>query len=529
MVNYMLKYFVNLVALHITEVCTHKCPMCYMSDENTPKSPKSYPISKLKRVVDELADNQVREISLLGGDPAKHPDILELIKYINENGIIVSSLSNTHEYMNADFFKIIKYIDNFETTFHHYIPELHDDFCGSKGAFINSVNKLLEANRYNKKVGIALNITPDTADIIYNIIEVLLTNYKLKLDYIIIQRIIPFGRAASTSEFTLSREQVVNAIYQLKKVKNTFNISFVIEDPVPLCILPTDLREFVIPCQWGLTKVSLNGNGDVSRCGADPRYRLGNIFEESLLKIWNESDLLKSFREKQYLPGRCQVCEDREQCGGGCPLSCELEKDHGLDYLYLEYEKIDKKIHGKLTFRSANPDELSSILQIEWGNFSGYGHIFSVNSLKKWYSHNPDMFKVVLDERNWILAYAVVVPITKSLFDQLHQGKCSAISDFPKLEVLKEMNSPYYHIEVIATIPAKYSSRAGSYLIKSVGLFLIENAKHVTTSPVLSIGLRLCKHFGFEHIADEKWMDQLYPIYNLNVDKEKIKYKLKLF
>ena len=139
------------------------------------------------------------------------------------------------------------------------------------------------------------------------------------------------------------------------------------------------------------------------------------------------------------------------------------------------------------------------------------------------------MFKVILDERNWILAYAVLVPISKNLFNNLNTGKYSAISDFPKSEVRKNMNSIYYHIEVIATIPAKYSSRAGSYLIKSVGEFLINNADYVTTSPVLKIGLRLCKYFGFKHIADEKWNGNTYPIYTLEINKKQIIKKLNYF
>jgi len=525
----MYQYTIDLVALHITEVCTHKCPMCYVSDESEHKRPKIYPISKLKNVIDELANNEVKEISLLGGDPAKHPNVLELVKYIKKRGMIVSSLSNTHIYKNTNFDEINEFIDNFETTFHHYIPEKHDEFCQSTGAFNNSIEKLKLAKEHGKKIGIALNITPDTAGIIYRIIEKLLTTHEVQLDYIIVQRIIPFGRAASSSEFTLTREQVVNALYQLKKIKQIFEVSFVIEDPVPLCVLPDDLREFVLPCQWGISKVALNGNGDVSRCGADPRYRLGNIFDKNILQIWNESELLESFRKKQYLPGRCQICSDKDKCGGGCPLSCELEKDHGLDYLYLEHEKIDKKIHGKLTFRAAKSDELSSILQIEWGNFSGYGHIFSVNSLKEWYAHNPDMFQVVLDDRNWILAYAVLVPVSINLFNQIKKGKYSAISDFPKSEVIKNMDSKYYHIEVVATIPAKYSSRAGSFLIKSVGHFLVENASSVTTSPVLNIGLRLCKYFDFKHIADEEWDGKTYPIYTLEVDEKTITKKLNYF
>lgn len=521
-------YNVDLVALHITEVCGHKCPMCYFVNENNKKA-MHYPLDDLLKVVNELANEGVKEISLLGGDPATHPNILEIVAFTSNKGLIISSLSNTHNYKNSDLNAISKHVDNFETTFHHFKATEHDNFCNTKGAFRKVTENLKFVKSLGKKVGIALNITPDTHSIIYNIVTTLLFEVKLEIDYIIIQRIIPFGRAASSSQFTLSRDQVVIAINQLKRIKEEFKINFVIEDPVPLCVLPDNLKEFVIPCQWGISKVAIKGNGDVSRCGADPRYRLGNIFEKKLLEIWNNSPMLDSFRNKQYLPGRCQVCGDKERCGGGCPLSCEMEKDHGIDYLYLEHEKIDKKIHGKLSFRTSNPDELSSMLQIEWGNFSGYGHIFSVKSLRDWYSHNPNMFKVVVDEHHWILAYAVLVPISEKLFNKICIGKYSAIIDFPTTEVKKRMKSEYYHIEVIATIPSKHSSRSGSYMIKKVGQFLFDNAKFVTASPVSGIGVRLCDYFNFKHIADEIWDDKTYPIYRLDITGDGILNQLNYF
>ena len=45
------------------------------------------------------------------------------------------------------------------------------------------------------------------------------------------------------------------------------------------------------------------------------------------------------------------------------------------------------------------------------------------------------MFKVVVDEHHWILAYAVLVPISEKLFNNICKGKYSAIIDFPMTEV----------------------------------------------------------------------------------------------
>ena len=521
------KYLVDLVAFHITKVCSHRCPMCYSAKKS--ERPFHYPIEKLIEITKLLIDSNVREITLLGGDPAAHPNVLDVAKYASDGGIKVSILSNTLSFKNSSPEEIMKYISSFEATIHHYIPEKHDDFCKHKEAFNLLVRNLQIYSRLGASVGIAINITPLSVNNIFRIVYTLSIQYNINIKYVIIQRIIPFGKAASTSDFTITRKQAEISLREIKKVKTELGVNVIIEDPVPLCILPEELREFVIPCQWGIRKVSINGNGELSRCGADPRYRLGNIFDTPLQEIWNSSPILDSFRKKKYLPGRCRICEYLMKCGGGCPLSCEIEKDHGLDYLYIEQEIFDESIHGKLEFVNASEDELSSILQIEWGNFSGYGHIFSVDDLRNWFKHNPEIFWVVRDSRKWILGYAVLVPISRRLFELIKSGRYSALIEFPFSEVLRRNISDYYHVEVIAGLPSKTISRAGTFLIKSVGQFLIKNAKYVLASPITDIGIKLCKYFNFVHIADELWNKISYPIYYLEVFPSQLTKKLERF
>lgn len=520
------EYKIELAALHITGVCSHKCPTCYIANDLI--KPKHPLLLDLLKIVDELAKNEIKEIVLLGGDPACYPNVIELAKYIHEKGIKISILSNTLNFPNTTIEEASKYIDAFETTIHHYIPEKHDEFCSKEGAYNNVVNQLRKASMLNKKTGIAINVIPEISDKIYELVNRIVKIEKVNLDYIIVQRIVPFGRASKSSDFTLSRKHAEQALAGIKKVDKVLNIQISVEDPFPLCVLPENVKKYMTPCAWGYTKVAVNAQGDLSRCGADPRYRLGNIFVDNLKDIWNNSEILKSFRSREYLPGRCRICESIENCGGGCPLSCEIEKDHGIDYLFLEYEKLDEEIHGNITFTKAKEFELSSILQIEWSDFPRYGHVFSVSSLKKWFKYNPNMFWVVKDSRNWVLGYATLVPITKSLHNDICNGKYSSLVEFPDNQVLKSSFSDYYHIEVIAMVPSRTASRAGRFLINNVSHLLI-NRKYITASPVTDIGIRLCNFFEFEFVTNEVSDTTPYPIYKLVVNKKNLIDKISRF
>lgn len=517
----------RLVALHITPVCSHRCPFCYASDDQhvSQGHPK---FQVLRRVVDELSRAGVEELSLLGGDPACYPDVIPLAKHASESGMSVSILSNTLTFPHGGDELAAEYIDSFETTVHHYMADEHDAFCCAQGAYKRVVGQLKKFADLGKKTGVAINVTPMTATIVAEMVRSLVVDYGIPLDYVIVQRIIPFGRAAGSSEFTLSRMHVERALEGIDQAHRELGVNVVMEDPFPLCIIPHKYWPYMQRCEWGYTKASVSADGGLSRCGADPRYRLGNVLETSLKELWTNSVILRSFREKEYLPGRCRVCDNLEDCGGGCPLSCEIEKDHGIDYLCAEFDELDAQIHGELEFAMAARSELSSILQIEWGNFQGYGHLFTVESIQKWYDHIPDSFYVVRDSHGWVLAYAVLVPISQTLFERICRGDVSSLPQFPQEDVGPN-TSDYWHLEVLASVPKRSASRVGAFLVRKVGEQLLCKAKYVTTSPITPIGERLCRYFGFEHTADEDPSEGGYPVYMRRVDPSDVVRRLQRF
>lgn|GEM_PF-2413358 len=420
----------------------------------------------------------------------------------------------------ADLFSCV------ETTVHHWEPDEHDKVTGVPGSF-RSVLKNLETLKASgsSRAGIAVNITPVTAGHVFDIVKAVKVS-GVSLDYIVLQRIIPLGRASRASNLTLTRSDVDDVLPALEKVERELGVEVTVEDPFPLCVVPDRYRRFMRRCEWGYSKASVDHLGNLSRCGADPRYRLGNVFEAPLQEIWAASGILASFRGKEYLPGRCRVCGELDRCGGGCPLSCEIERDHGIDYLYSEFERLDRVVHGDLSFRPAREEELSSILQIEWGNFKGYGHIFSVDSIRYWFAHNPGMFFIVRDSLNWVLAYATIVPITQKLYERILHGEVSSHSQFSPEEVVPGMDSDHWHLEVIATVPSRSFARVGGYLIREVGSFLTTHAKYVTTSPITEIGKRLCSYFGFEEVATESFGCESYPIFRICIDPDDVKKRL---
>ena len=512
-------YNIDLAALHITYSCTHKCPMCYAHGARASVAHPS--LENLCMIIDELAKARIPEISLVGGDPASYPNIGELVRYISGKGIRISILSNTLEFENTPAENMAKYVTAFEGTIHSNDPQEHDSFCGCEGAFVKLVENLKTFQRLGKEVGIALNITPSTADNLYNIVKDLLEVHELNVNYIVLQRIVPFGRAQGASEFSLTKEEVTKAMGCVEKIDKDFNVDIMVEDPFPLCILDEKYWRYIgHRCAWGWRKIAINPNGDLSRCGADPRFMLGNLFETPILDIWNNSEILKLFRECHHLPEKCHSCEHLQLCGGGCSLSCKDDKAHSVDYLLGECQNLHDETIGDLLFRRAGNEHISSIAKIELANFSKYQHVLDAQSIKEWYDYNSDMFYVVTDENNDVFAYAIIVPMTALLYEFVRTGKYSTLVHFPKKEVLTNLQSNYFHLEIIATIPAKKRMPVSGILINGVGEILLDHAKVVTTCPMTEKGAKLSNFFGFTKIAEENCNGEIYPIAELKITSE---------
>ena len=100
---------------------------------------------------------------------------------------------------------------------------------------------------------------------------------------------------------------------------------------------------FLKDCGQGL---ALEHNGDLYSCDhfVYPKYKLGNILNESVLDLVN-SDTQRAFGEakSKTLPKYCLECEVRFACNGECPKHRFLttpDGEEGLNYLCAGYKKF---------------------------------------------------------------------------------------------------------------------------------------------------------------------------------------------
>jgi uncharacterized protein len=123
--------------------------------------------------------------------------------------------------------------------------------------------------------------------------------------------------------------------------------------------------------------LALEHTGDVYSCDhfVEPRYRLGNIKESSLLTLVSSQRQVEFGRAKrETLPEYCLDCDVRFACHGGCPKDRFIETpsgDPGLNYLCAGFKAffhhVDRpmRIMGALLRENRAPSELVPLYAAE--------------------------------------------------------------------------------------------------------------------------------------------------------------------
>ena len=94
----------ELVDLKITDYCDKGCNFCYQGSTNKGKHAN---IDVIKSIITELAEHQVFEIAIGGGEPTTHPNFLEILQFANEKHIVPNFTSRSFDWIRKGYHKDI--------------------------------------------------------------------------------------------------------------------------------------------------------------------------------------------------------------------------------------------------------------------------------------------------------------------------------------------------------------------------------------------------------------------------------------
>ena len=309
-------------SLRVTMACNLRCKQCYAIAGK--KLEDELSLSEIKNLIDQLKELGTIRIFFTGGEPFARPDILEILKYADQNGfaIYISTNGTLIVPKTTRELKRLRHLRTFQVSLDG-LEELHDSIRGVKGTFKKAIQTIRLGVKELKNTKITI-ITTLMKDNISEMEKLLNLALELNVDTFGIVDLYPVKRSPKASEVSVQQKyalfQKLSKIYTREKPKK-LKIGFL----VPPAVIPKQLKEVEYGCGYVCSFPSLlgiNANGDVAPCDGLLSFKefiLGNIRRTPLKKIWNHPKMreLRAIKPSD-LKGVCQRCKYVSFCMGGC-------------------------------------------------------------------------------------------------------------------------------------------------------------------------------------------------------------------
>ncbi len=303
--------------IEVTSVCNMNCPYCY----NNSGCKGTYLDKKyVFDLIDQCYKNKISEITISGGEPFLHPNIMDFIKYANNKQIHVRIISNLSTIKTDTAIEILKHGNYFQLTLDS-TDEKENDSIRGKGCYKKIIELLEKAKKVNlsKRIVLRMNLSKKNVNKIDSFINLSIF-YGVK--HVSIAFIANCGRGqeyeyAFSYQHTLS--EMIGIMEKLKvlsiKLKETIDISY------------NNLEEQRSCPLFNLGDIEINPridpNGNVFFCGYffGEENSLGNISNNSVDEIINSKDFhcFKEKVQKRKQNNKCEVCLFNKICSCGCP------------------------------------------------------------------------------------------------------------------------------------------------------------------------------------------------------------------
>lgn len=319
-----------LVSYAITRRCNLKCKHCY-SDASEAPAPDELSTPASKKILDEIADWGIRLLILDGGEPLCREDFYEIVRHASARGLRVVVGSNGTLIDGATAARMREAgVQAVAISIDGVRPETHDPFRGEEGAFdraMAGVRACREAGLpFQFNVVVRRRSLAEVPDILRLAVDSGAMAAEF-FDLVQVKRV-----KQECPEEVLNTDERRRVMEMLAEAQTDCPITIRVPacPMYPLILKEKDIRPkhfsasllHRIPyydhgCAAGMPSgyITILPNGDVIPCML-LQVKLGNLREESITRVWDESPVLAQLRARNLLEGECGRCIRRDVCAG---------------------------------------------------------------------------------------------------------------------------------------------------------------------------------------------------------------------
>lgn len=304
----------NGIQFELTGRCNERCIHCYLNNEKKDTA-IDMPLEKIKAIIDEFANNQGLHVTLSGGEMLMHKDIIDIIRYCREKDMMITLLSNLIA-LKDEHISVFKEanVSAIQVSLYSMNPEIHDAITKVKGSFLRTKSAIEKLVKADIPVMISCPVMKlnkvDYKDVLKYAQSL---KCKANTDFIMMAQ---SDLDTSNLANRLSLAETETLIRDI--INTTKDYIDYLHDTEPISdIKKNDMERYKkMPlCGAAINDCCIGENGDVFPCPGWQAKPLGNVYRQSLMEIWNNSEVAKEIRAvtEGDFP-QCLECEARDYC-----------------------------------------------------------------------------------------------------------------------------------------------------------------------------------------------------------------------
>jgi len=319
-----------MVSYSITTKCNLKCKHCYSDSVDLP-SPDELSTDDAFQLMDDLSGWGIGLLIIDGGEPLCREDLLDVVKYASSKGIRTTIGSNgtlideamARKMLDAGVMSVAISVDGADA-------RTHNSFRGVSGTFEQTFKGIEACRTVGLPFQFNMVIRKENISQLEDLLRLAVNSGANAAEFF---DLVAAGRAKrECEEQVLSLDERQRAMDWLAEAQEDCPILI----RVPACpMYPLLLQEKRIQprhfpaqmlqripyygrgCAAGMPMgyVMVKSNGEVNPCML-LQINLGNIREQSIISIWENSSVLAELRQRELLKGECGDCSHRGTCSG---------------------------------------------------------------------------------------------------------------------------------------------------------------------------------------------------------------------
>ncbi len=284
------KPFLFSLQIELLTACNESCIHCYIP-KSTRNNQNYLHSETIFNILDQAKEAGVLSISFTGGEPFLHKDFSSILRKARENDFIITILSNLTRISQDDigFLKSLN-IYNIQVSLYSMNPDIHDSITGLKNSFKKTTENIVHLKKAGIPIEVSCPIIKENKDCYVSVLEWCnQRSIKVYTDFNI-TAMTDFSK--SNLVHRLSYEDLKHTLSDILKNDKKYNIFSIRTKQTILNNQPVKFSAF--------KSIAVSSLGKYIPDIGWNDFILGDIKNDILTDVWNNSEKLKFLRSLKY-------------------------------------------------------------------------------------------------------------------------------------------------------------------------------------------------------------------------------------